>query len=127
MDKTTFPYKRFQIGDWVKTTAIVEFGHDDAKKIMTKGGGLWEGKIVGVKQSFLGEIKKHSFGPAYPEDVNCRYLTITETVFVWKIAIGKLNKPLYALDENVEPIEKQGHLPIRKTKASIGKPVELPF
>ena len=79
------------------------------------GGRKW-----GYKCRFCGNY--------WEENVDPSYLAITDTIVCWAIKTGKFNKPVYALDEDVEDVVGPMHLPVlysRKCKWSEKDKLEL--
>lgn len=97
-------YCRFKIGDWVKASTTADVGYnDDGVRQVIKNDRRAEGVIVGLKRMLLG--KYHPAGYIYPTcgepDDNPACLDVTGNVVMWEIRTGLLNRPVYALDEDV--------------------------
>ena len=95
---------KFKIGDWVETKKILY----DYKQSETNEGGYITrsfrkfnttqikilGQICGMKRLHFGEYKFDVDGQ--------KYLDIDQTKYVYLIREGMINKPIMALEEDIE-------------------------
>jgi hypothetical protein len=87
---------KFQIGDWVRVKAYVEFNYDHEKRVADKTNLEKPiiGQIVGARRKFLGQYKSGGYDdPAY--------LAVSGSIIVWLVRDGYLNKPYEVLEEDV--------------------------
>lgn len=119
--------RRFQIGDWVATTATITTDYEGTKprkKVVIKKPTTIIGQIAGLKRLYLGEyhasgIGGYSFG-SEPDEIDQAYLAVEETVTAWEIKRGMFNKAVYVLDEDIYPtiISLKQKLPLLHTVQS---------
>ncbi len=98
-------YRRFNIGTNVQADSAMTVAYDaEGHKKIYKALGPVCGMIVGLKRFMLGNYEGSGYiggsGCSEPE-LEEAYLNVTESVVVWVIKEGMLNKPVYALDEDV--------------------------
>ncbi len=98
-------YRRFSIGTCVGASSTIAVAYDiDGQKRIYKALGPVNGMIIGLKRFMLGKYEPSGYvgGNGYnepsPEEA---YLSVSETIVLWVIKTGLLNKPVYALDEDV--------------------------
>lgn len=107
---------RFVIGDWVRVKAVADFYYTDLalrKSVRKVESRLLKepfiGQIVGARRKFLGEFKGGGYRGAdmWGEDADYEppYLSVTDSVWVWLVRKGYLNKAIEALDEDVRLYE----------------------
>ena len=96
---------KFNIGDWVRAMAYVEFNYDKFGKRMADKTKLEQpiiGQIVGARTRFLGTYD--SGHPHYPDgDYEAPYLKVKGSIIVWLVTEGYLNKPYEVMEEDIEP------------------------
>jgi hypothetical protein len=108
---------RFRIGDWVRVKAIADFYYTELamKKSVRKveSRPLRDpiiGQIVGARIKFLGEFKGGGYRQAgmWDEDVDYDppYLSVSNSVTVWLVRKGYLNKAVEVLDGDIELVEE---------------------
>lgn len=102
--KHKFNYQQFDIGDWVKVRRRIHMisNHKERKNISLPGSPRpFFGRISGVKIFREGKIIWDRDNWDY--DACGRYVFAHEnTITCWEIRIGLLNKPIYALPEDIE-------------------------
>jgi len=120
MRETHFPYKRFAIGDNVKASKVVvvssnrtgEYNYRENENKWQRQGHVHDriviGKIVGIKRLFVGEINRSEWGK--------NQLKVKDIVIAWKIKQGMMNKPVYILNEDIEPTDEDVAIPTLYTK-----------
>jgi hypothetical protein len=100
---------KFKIGQWVRVEAKTHFyiRHDSSTGDLFRRQmrvGLTdpvEGVIVGATYKFCGKY--------HPGDHESNgYIDPSESYLVWKVAIGYLNKPIFAMAEGIVPIDGVG-------------------
>jgi len=89
--------RKFVIGEWVKVKSTVYFVYQNDKRVVRKRQSGVCGQIVGARIRFTGEY-------CWPVEHEPSVLKKTGRVIVWQIAIGYLNKPIEALEEDIESI-----------------------
>lgn len=93
---------RFEIGEYVLAKHTISFGYENNKRIIIKSTNEIKGVITGATHRMMGNIKGSSKSIRYDAyDYEPPYLSVTESVFVWKIRQGYMNKEFEALDEDV--------------------------
>ena len=111
----------FKIGDWVRVKARTEVGYETEEEF-EKGKRLGNikhtrklrrvpythegviGQIVGARRKMFGELKGGSTLNSYTgaEDYTDGYLEVQNSVIVWLVRPGYLNKPIEAVEEDIE-------------------------
>jgi hypothetical protein len=88
---------KFQIGDWVKCKAYVEFDYNPEQRVVNKTNLEKPiiGQIVGAKRKFMGQYKPGGYDDQ-------AYLAVNGSLVVWLVRDGYLNKPYEVLEEDVE-------------------------
>jgi len=91
---------KFKIGDSVIVHAVVKLDLDVVKKerMMYRFKTLnTSGLIVGAVHRFTGRFVE----AVYPDEQS--YLTEQKPVLLWQVRTGYLNKPVEALEKDIEP------------------------
>ena len=110
----------FKIGQWVRVTHTISFHYEssgdpktDERKIvrsnLTSNRDEDIGQIVGAKKRQLGKLIIPTYG--YYGDDDRPYLHTEKTITTWLIKRGYINKPIEALEEDIEVIFMDKELP----------------
>ncbi len=109
-------YRRFGIGTNVEASSTIAIAYDEnGQRRIYKALGPVNGMVIGLKRFMLGKYNPSGYcgGNGYcepaPEEA---YLDVSETIVVWVIKAGLLNKPVYALDEDIQGAWGPQQLPI---------------
>lgn len=90
---------KFQIGDWVRVKAYVEFNYNENGQRYVTSNKLEQpiiGQIVGARRKFMGQYKSGGW-----DDQS--HLSVSGSIIVWLVRDGYLNKPYEVLEDSVEP------------------------
>ena len=97
-------YKRFPIGRYVQASHTITMGYDEGSRVVVRKEDSVNGQVVGLKRFFTGHVEKTSEGYDHMGSYYCSegYVANAKSVVVWAIRQGMLNRPVYALDEDVD-------------------------
>ncbi len=106
--------KRFKIGDWVEVGATVKLGYSNVDEPGKRKARRTEieprlGQIGGIAVRYEGEYRVGSSGYSSFSDEYEKeqaYLDPAIRVELWEIKFGMMNKPVLALDEDVEGLSE---------------------
>lgn len=97
---------RFKIGDVVNIKASTYAAYKDGSQERKLYTDVFKesktGQIIGIKKIQLGNYEPSSGYQGDPEDYEPAFLSVTGTVFLWKVTLGMMNKPFFTKDEDVE-------------------------
>ena len=110
MKPSEFDWKKYDIGEWVEVvveTKVVSYYAD--KRVLETGKWLPKvsrlrnrvGQIVGIKAVQTGPFNM-------PCDYEKAYITKITVHHLWMIRLGKMNKPILALPENIALMQPCG-------------------
>jgi len=112
---------KFEIGQWVRAKAVCAMVYTELKnrksnRIVERTERIVEGQIVGVVWRPKGQYEPgwgKSGGLLGYEDYEPAYLKVKGTVKLWKIAVSMMNRPVEAMEQDIEPIDREGTVPMR--------------
>jgi len=107
---------KFHLGQWVKVKAVCSMVYTkEGKRIVERTQKIAEGQVIGVVWRQKGQYEKGWGGRGIfsYEDAEPSYLKVKGSVKLWKVAVSLSNRPLEAMEQDIEPIEREGSVPMR--------------
>ena len=100
---------RFEIGDWVSVSAVVEPNYQGNKRIVTKIPVAAVGQVVGMSRIQTGTYNRgyRSSGLFDCED-DQPSLSVDGSVEVWLVRRGLRNRPIRVLDSDLKATARLG-------------------